>query len=394
MNVWNIALFEFKRYFKWKQEIISIVLMFAGIGFSMVWPHLKAALDKDYQVAIMGDFVPPKLSGFQFSAVSPSTKAEVLKNIGETWHAVIEIEGKGEQERLQLTVKEKASWQAKLKTSLQNWQQERQIASLPLTDLQRKQITELPDIKTVMLKPEKDDKNEKGRTLVSGALLFLLTIGIFSGFGYLFTGITSEKQNRVTEQLLTLITPAQWIEGKILGISLFCFKTMFSYGLLFFLFIHGVAVISDKPEVSLPIGAFELLTTILFVILGMLLVNSFMAAFAATIDDPNHSSRSIMMFLPAIPVGLAYSGIDNAEGMMMQVLSIFPLTSFAAMPLRMAHTDVPMWQWFLSVTLLVACLWWFKSAATRVFTMGIRMYGKEPSWKQLVETFFFPVKHH
>jgi len=394
MNVWNIALFEFKRYFKWKQEIISIVLMFAGIGFSMVWPHLKAALDKDYQVAIMGDFVPPKLSGFQFSAVSPSTKAEVLKNIGETWHAVIEIEGKGEQERLQLTVKEKASWQAKLKTSLQNWQQERQIASLPLTDLQRKQITELPDIKTVMLKPEKDDKNEKGRTLVSGALLFLLTIGIFSGFGYLFTGITSEKQNRVTEQLLTLITPAQWIEGKILGISLFCFKTMFSYGLLFFLFIHGVAVISDKPEVSLPIGAFELLTTILFVILGMLLVNSFMAAFAATIDDPNHSSRSIMMFLPAIPVGLAYSGIDNAEGMMMQVLSIFPLTSFAAMPLRMAHTDVPMWQWFLSVTLLAACLWWFKSAATRVFTMGIRMYGKEPSWKQLVETFFFPVKHH
>jgi ABC-2 type transport system permease protein len=393
MTIWTIALFEFKRYFKWKQEIISIVLMLLGIGFSMLWPHIKSALDKDYQVAVVGDFALPKLDGFQFSAVSPATKTEVLKNVGETWHAVIEIAGEGEQERLQLTVKEKASWQAKLKTNLQNWQQERQIASLPLTDIQRKQITELPEIKTVMLKPEKDDKNEKGRALVSGALLFLLTIGIFSGFGYLFTGITSEKQNRVTEQLLTLITPAQWIEGKILGISLFCFKTMFSYGLLFFLFIQGVAVISGKPDVSLPVGAFELFTAILFVILGMLLVNSFMAAFAATIDDPNHSSRSIMMFLPAIPVGLAYSGIDNAEGMMMQVLSIFPLTSFAAMPLRMAHTEVPMWQWFLSLTLLLACLWWFKSAATRVFTMGIRMYGKEPSWKQLAETFLFPVKH-
>ena len=33
-----------------------------------------------------------------------------------------------------------------------------------------------------------------------------------------------------------------------------------------------------------------------------------MAAFAAGIDDPNHSSRSILMFLPALPVGLAYSG--------------------------------------------------------------------------------------
>lgn len=389
MTTWNIAVFEFKRYFKWKQEIISIVLMLVGMGFSFVWPHVKGFLDKDYQVAVIGISHLPKLEGFQFSEVSPDTKNQVMKNIGDSWHAVIEIDNG----QVQLTLKEKASWQAKLKANLQSWQQERQIAQLPLTAQQRQQITQLPEIKTVMLTPEKDDKDEKGRALLSGALLFLLIMGIFSGFGYLFTGITSEKQNRVTEQLLTLITPSQWIQGKILGISLFCLKTMLTYGILFFAVIQGAAVIAGKPDVSIPVTAFQLLSTLLFVVLGLLLVNSFMAAFAATIDDPNHSSRSIMMFLPALPVGLAYSGIDNAEGMMMQVLSVFPLTSFAAMPLRMAHTEVPMWQWLLAVSLLLACLWWFKSAATRVFTLGIRMYGKEPSWKQLLETFLFPVKH-
>jgi ABC-2 type transport system permease protein len=389
MTTWNIAVFEFKRYFKWKQEVISIVLMLVGMGFSFVWPHVKGFLDKDYQVAVIGVSHLPKLEGFQFSEVSPDTKNQVMKNIGESWHAVIEIDNG----QVQLTLKEKASWQAKLKANLQSWQQERQIAQLPLTAQQRQQITQLPEIKTVMLTPEKDDKDEKGRALLSGALLFLLIMGIFSGFGYLFTGITSEKQNRVTEQLLTLITPSQWIQGKILGISLFCLKTMLTYGILFFAVIQGAAVIAGKPDVSIPVTAFQLLSTLLFVILGLLLVNSFMAAFAATIDDPNHSSRSIMMFLPALPVGLAYSGIDNAEGMMMQVLSVFPLTSFAAMPLRMAHTEVPLWQWLLAVSLLLACLWWFKSAATRVFTLGIRMYGKEPSWKQLLETFLFPVKH-
>ena len=117
-----------------------------------------------------------------------------------------------------------------------------------------------------------------------------------------------------------------------------------------------------------------------------------MAGFAATIDDPNHSSRSIVMFLPSLPIGLAYSGIDNVEGMMMQVLSVFPLTSFAAMPLRMAYTEVPIWQWLLSLILLVLCLWWLKSAATRIFTLGIRMYGKEPNWSTLLETFLFPIK--
>lgn len=389
MNTWTIAAFEFKRYFKWKQEIISIALMLCGMGFSIVWPYVKGALNKDYQVAVIGISHLPKLEGFQFSEVSPNTKAEVLKNLGDSWHAIIQIEN-GE---VQLTLKEKASWQAKLKLSLQNWQQEQQIAQLPLTPQQRQQITELPEIKMVLLNPEKDDKDEKGRSLFSGAILFLLIMGIFSGFGYLFTGITSEKQNRVTEQLLTLISPSQWIQGKILGISLFCLKTMLTYGLIFFAFIQGAAVISDKPEIGIPVTGFQIFSTLLFVILGLLLVNSFMAAFAATIDDPNHSSRSIMMFLPAIPVGLAYSGIDNAEGLMMQVLSVFPLTSFAAMPLRMAYVDVPWWQWLLSLSLLLACLWWFKSAATRVFAMGIRMYGKEPGWKQLLETFLFPVKH-
>ncbi|MBI3714111.1 MAG: ABC transporter permease [Burkholderiales bacterium] len=388
MNTWNIALFEFKRYFKWKQEIISIVLMLAGIGFSIVWPFVKSTLDKDYQVAVIGATHAPKVEGFQFSEISPTTRKEVVENLGENWHALLEVN----QGQLHLTFKEKASWQAKLKSSLQQWQQERQIAQLPLTPEQRRQIAELPEIQTNLLIPEKDGKSDKERELLSGALLFLLMIGVMSGFGFLFAGITSEKQNRVTEQLLTLITPAQWIQGKILGISLFCLKTMISYGVIFFLFLQGAAMVSGKASVHFPLGLFETSMTVLFIALGLLLVNSSMAAFAATIDDPNHSSRSILMFLPMVPIGLALGAVDNAEGMLMQVLSLFPLTSFAAMPLRMAHTIVPLWQVSLSLVLLLACLWWFKSAATRVFAMGIRMYGKEPSWKHLLETFLFPVK--
>ncbi len=388
--IWTIALFEFKRYFKWKQEIISIALLLLGVGFSSLWPVIKGVIDKDYQVAVVGATQMPSLSGFQFSQISPETQASVAKQIGENWHALVSIEGG----KLRLTVKEKASWQTKLKASLQEWQQKREIASLPLTAEQRLQITQLPEIDFVTLKPEKNNQDEKDRVLLSAGLLVLLSLGVFSGFGFLFAGITSEKQNRVTEQLLTLITPAQWIQGKILGISLFCLKTMLSYGLLFFVFVQGVAVVNGKAAAHLPLSLFEIFSVILFIGLGLVLVNSFMAAFAATIDDPNHSSRSIVMFLPVIPIFLSFNAVDNAEGMLMQVLSIFPLTSFAGMPLRMAHTIVPIWQWAVSLVLLLGCLWWLSAGATRVFAMGIRMYGKEPSWKQLLETFLFPVKIH
>lgn len=389
MNTWTIAVFEFKRYFKWKQEIISLVIMALGFGFSALWPVLKATFDKDYQVAVIGSELSPKVAGFQFSVISPETRQTVIDGLGEHWHALLEVK----QDKIQVTFKEKASWQSKLQAALKEWHQQRQIAQLPLSDEQRKMITSLPDITTVLLVEDKANKDEKARELLSAGLLILLMLGVFSGFGLLFAGITSEKQNRVTEQLLTLITPAQWMQGKILGVSLFCLKTMLTYGILFALFVQGAAVMADKPGFQLPISGFEILTMVLFILLGVLLVNSFIAAFAATIDDPNHSSRSIIMFLPALPVGLAMGVTDNAEGAMMQFLSIFPLSSFAGMPLRLAHTTVPMWQIALSLALLVACLWWFKSAATRVFTLGIRMYGKEPSWKQMLESFLFPVKH-
>ena len=84
MNIWTIAVFEFKRYFKWKQEIISLCLMLLGFGFSMAWPVLKSVLDKDYQVAVLVEGAMPKLDGYQFTQLKPEGKTDVLKNLGES----------------------------------------------------------------------------------------------------------------------------------------------------------------------------------------------------------------------------------------------------------------------------------------------------------------------
>jgi ABC-2 type transport system permease protein len=384
MKIWTIAIFEFKRYFKWKQELIGIGLMLLIFTLSSLWPLLKDALDKDYNVAVLAtNSSMPELDGFKFQRLPPEKKADVEAGIGEVWDAVIDTS----TTPVQLLAKEKASWQDKLKTTMQKWQQQRLIAALPLTEEQQQLIAKLPEIHIQFVNADGGAKDDKGQKLISAGLLFLLGLGVFSGFGYMFTAITTEKQSRVTEQLLTLLTPQQWIDGKILGISLFCLKTMLTSGLFFFLVLQALRLLDNKPMQTIPMTGFEVFSALLFIGLGLLLVNSFMAGFAATIDDPNHSSRSMMMFLPAAPLGLAFSVMDNAEGLMMQILSIFPLTSFAAMPLRMANSEVPLWQWVLSLTLLIGCLWWFKAAASRVFALGIRMYGKEPDWSDIARAF-------
>ncbi|KKL02821.1 ABC transporter permease [Rheinheimera mesophila] len=384
MNLWAIAVFEFQRYFKWKQEIISLGLMLLSLVLMSTWPLLKTWLDNDYKVALISNAASPSISGFQISQLPPDLADTALSGVGEVWDLVVQVK----DNTLLITAESSASWQDKITPQLQDWLQKQRIAQLPLTAEQKTIVNTLPEAQLIFLKKDSAKQN-KEQQMVSGGLLILLVIGVFSGFGFMFTAITTEKQQRVTEQLLTLISTREWIDGKILGISLFCLKSMLTTGLFLYLMVQAVSLAKGKGMFLLPITAWELASAVLFVSLGLLLINSFMAGFAATIDDPNHSSRSLVMFLPTVPLGVVFSAMDNAEGSLMHILSLFPLTSFAAMPMRMASVSVPWWEWLVSLLLLLACLFWLKSAASRVFELGIRMYGKEPEWSLLLKTFLF-----
>lgn len=384
MNLWTIAVFEFQRYFKWKQEIISLGLMLLSLVVMSAWPLLKTWLDNDYKVALVSSASAPAISGFTISQIPENSADTALSGLGDVWDLVVQVKG----DKLVMTAESSASWQDKITPELQNWLQKQRINQLPLSTEQKTIVNSLPETQLVFLKKDSAKQN-KEQQMVSGGLLILLGIGVFSGFGFMFTAITTEKQQRVTEQLLTLISTKEWIDGKILGISLFCLKSMVTTGLFLYLMIQAISLAKGKGMFVLPITPLELASALLFVSLGLLLVNSFLAGFAATIDDPNHSSRSIMMFLPTVPLGLVFSAMDNAEGTLMHILSLFPLTSFAAMPMRMASVSVPWWEWILSLLLLIACLFWLKNAASRVFELGIRMYGKEPEWSLLMKTFLF-----
>ncbi|WP_233006890.1 ABC transporter permease [Rheinheimera faecalis] len=384
MNLWTIAVFEFQRYFKWKQELISAGILVTFLVLSAIWPVLEAWLDNDYKVALVSSAAAPKISGFTISQIPDNSAETALSGLGDVWDLVVQVK----DDKLVMTAESSASWQDKITPELQNWLQKQRINQLPLSAEQKAIVNIQPDAELVFLKKDSAKQN-KEQKIVSGGLLLLMAIGVFSGFGFMFTAITTEKQQRVTEQLLTLISTKEWIDGKILGISLFCLKSMITTGLFFYIMIQAIALAKGNGLYVLPITVLELASTLIFVSLGLLLINSFMAGFAATIDDPNHSSRSIMMFLPTVPLGVVFSAMDNAEGTLMHVLSLFPLTSFAAMPMRMASVSVPWWEWILSLILLIACLFWLKNAASRVFELGIRMYGKEPEWSLLMKTFLF-----
>jgi ABC-2 type transport system permease protein len=145
------------------------------------------------------------------------------------------------------------------------------------------------------------------------------------------------------------------------------------------------AVVIDNQMINFSIIDWSLLPWLIpFAVAGVYLCTAFMAAIAAAIDDPNHSAKTSIMLLPLLPMILALITMDSPSGWALSFLSYFPLTAFAAMPVKMALVDLPLWQPLLSLSLTLIVCFWIRTAAGNLFKMGMSMYGKEPSLKDMM----------
>ena len=107
------------------------------------------------------------------------------------------------------------------------------------------------------------------------------------------------------------------------------------------------------------------------------------AAFASTIDDPNTSARTSMMFLPFIPLAMTLSVLRDPDHIASRVLALFPLTSPSAMPIRVILSSPGVVEIAAAVVILVGTIWLFRRLAGRIFEIGMLMYGKEPTLREM-----------
>lgn len=371
-TIWTIARFEFARYFKWKQELLTLGLMLAAFLLATAWPAVAVLFEKERHIAFAVEGPLPEQRGIVYTRIAPEETAEALASLGERWDGVLLSDG----ETLVLHVADRSTWQRGVSAGLGDWVRSRRLESLPLDEEQRALLRAEPQIRVA---PRGEEENSQSRAgLVAVALIPLLAVGLMSSAALMTTAVTTEKQQRVTEQLLTMVTAGEWMAGKIIGITLFSLKTVLSTGLVL-LMVFGLGALITGGDFSLPaVEPLPLLNSLLFLLLGLLLANCFFAAFSATVDNPQHSSRSVVMFLPMLPIMLSVSVQGSPNSALSVFLSLFPLTSYAAMPVRVAETAVPLWQWALSAVLLLGTIWGMRGMAARLFAMGIQMYGREP----------------
>jgi ABC-2 type transport system permease protein len=385
--VLEVARWEFARFVKWRQQLVGFVLTLAiGLGGSYAAKLIRGAGARPVTVAVVGGerlgFPLPTVEGVTWELGAATDVASAREAVSaERVRGALLVHAPDSAE---LVVRREGTWTGRIADALAASQRAGAFARLPLTDAQRASLDAPFALRTSLL----GGAAGSGRSARVAALLFLflgLTV-LFSGFATLFAGITAEKQNRVTEQMVSMVTPQVWMDGKILG--------LLGVALVgaAVLVIGGVALLALVPRVlgsappALPPIAGDpgpLALIALINVLGTLMWFSFLAAVAATIDDPNSSARAMLLFVPMLPVGASFALVKAAESGVAQALAIFPLTSMAVLPVRLALAEVPWWEPVLSLALLTATAWFFRRAAGKVFAIAMLMHGKEPSLREL-----------
>lgn len=385
LQIAHVAVWEFRRFFKLRDQMLSLALAVVGgaLGFSV--QHFVGRATGPVTVAVVGQ---QKLPGFHVSPTSrivlkpfdSGQESRLREAIGRhEIDALLVIDG---VDRAELFVSREPVWENELRSALT---EARSRAKLKDADIDPDKLLELigPMPVEVVYHPAGRGATSSAEKLVAAALVGLTCLGVFLGLASFFGGITGEKALRVTEQVIAAITPQTWVDGKLLGLTAAALGTLLTYALalVVFLGILRLGVVFTVPWSALRPVNFALY--LLFAMLGILLWNCVFAAIAVTINDPNSSTRSSLMFLPMMFVAMGFPGLQAPDSAIMRALSVLPGTSPTVMTARLVLSEVPAWEVMIAIGLMALAILFFRRVAGKVFAANILLTGKELSWREL-----------
>ena len=266
-------------------------------------------------------------------------------------------------------------------------------------------------------------KKSSGEATVKG--LNAIKVGIGGAFGYLIMmfiiiygnmvmrSVIEEKTNRIVEIIISSVKPFTLMMGKIIGTSLAGILQFLIWatigGLLFYVFsvVFGLqmgATSTIQNEIAnganpakmatlqlyfnelteLPIFTI-LVSFLLYFIGGYFLYSSIYAAIGAAVDNETDSQQFLLPIILPLILGVYvgfFSVLNDPNGTIATVFSMIPFTSPIVMMMRIPF-GVPWWQVLISLTILFATFFFVVWFASKIYRVGILMYGKKPTWKEL-----------
>ncbi|HWO88208.1 MAG TPA: ABC transporter permease [Gemmatimonadales bacterium] len=245
--------------------------------------------------------------------------------------------------------------------------------------------------------------SRRGSTGESGQATFFLGYGlslilyiVILAYGItVMRSVIQEKQDRIIEILISSLKPFQLMLGKVIGVggvgmvqmavwAAFGFATMKYRTQLVGLF---GADASAARSVQLPaLGAELMLLTLVYFLLGYFLYSALFAVVGAAVNNETEAGQAqqpVMMVL-IVTLFIAIAALNDPASELAVIGSMIPFSAPILMPVRLAIGDVPTQQIGLSLASMVAGVAAIVWVAARIYRIGILMYGKRPSPRELL----------
>ncbi len=255
------------------------------------------------------------------------------------------------------------------------------------------------------------------KLVFGGAAGYLLFMFIIIYGNMIMRSVIEEKTSRIIEVIISSVKPIQLMLGKILGTSFAGITQFVIWVILAGVLVSISSMIFNIDPTAMQTQQQELIAQtitqdglqgkvqgimqgiynlpllnliiafLMFFIGGYFLYSSLYAAIGAAVDNETDTQQFMMPILMPLMLGIYvgfFTVIEDPHGTVSTVFSFIPFTSPVVMLMRIPF-GVPIWQQLVSLVLLYGTFMltvWF---AAKIYRVGILMYGKKPSYKELLK---------
>ncbi len=232
---------------------------------------------------------------------------------------------------------------------------------------------------------------------ITGAILIYMSLFIYGA--QVMRGVIEEKTNRIIEVIVSSVKPFQLMAGKIVGVGLvgltqFVLWITLTIGVSTLLGFKTSGMSGALSSFIHSLGAnagYELFCFLFYWVSGFLLYSALFAAVGSAVDSETETQQFMfpitlpLLFTYLLSVSYLFMVPDSPLAVW---LSIIPFTAPVAMMVRIPY-NVPGWQLEISMALMVLGFIFTTYVAARIYRVGILMYGKKTSYKEIAKWFFY-----
>ena len=251
-------------------------------------------------------------------------------------------------------------------------------------------------------------------TALGGIMGFLMYLVIFIYGSMVMRSVMEEKLSRIVEVMVSSVRPIQLMMGKLIGVGGVGLTQLALWAVLIPIVLTVVAAflpgmehapmagMNDVSQVNqesldgfsggqIIAAIFNLKwwlilpVFIIFFLGGYFIYSSLFAAMGSAISEDMGEGQQLMMpivIVVLIAFYMLFPVLSNPNGNLAIFASLFPLFSPIIMPARLAF-DPPWWQIVLSIVLMLATVWFFIWLTSRIYRVGILMYGKKVTIREM-----------